>query len=155
MFWRSFLLTITVKIGLVQREEVQFGVTAFFASQGRAQAVELSVIIDYAENNFFIKNPGRDVGGVFGFMSGFRADAWIACSVLLLALPVLLGVFYFVLQRSDLPDNTSWTLGWNFFVFSAAIAQQVTSSVSVSWVLVTSDKDSLQFTNTIILGGGY
>ena len=100
--------------------------TAFYASKGRAQAVELSVIIDYAENNFFIKNPGRDVGGVFGFMSGFRADTWIACSVLVVALPAVLAIFHLVLQRSDLPDNTSWGYGWNFFVFSAAIAQQVT-----------------------------
>ena len=60
-------------------------------------------------------------------MNGFRAETWLACSVLLLALPALLFIFYFVLQRSNLPENTAWSYGWNFFVFSAAIAQQVTT----------------------------
>ena len=58
-------------------------------------------------------------------MSGFRADAWIACSVFLVSLPALLAIFHFLLQRFNLNDNTNWTYGWNFFVFSAAIAQQV------------------------------
>ena len=60
-------------------------------------------------------------------MNGFRAETWLACSVLLLALPALLFIFYFVLQRSNLPENTAWSYGWNLFVFSGAIAQQVTS----------------------------
>ena len=47
-FLKYFFFSLPVKIGLVEREEVQFGVTAFYASKGRAQAVELSVIIDYA-----------------------------------------------------------------------------------------------------------
>ena len=76
-------------------------------------------------NNFFIKNPGRYVGGVFGFMSGFRGETWIACSVLLVSLPALLAIFHVILERSNLTDNTNWSYGWNFFVFSAAIAQQV------------------------------
>ena len=32
----------------MERGEVQFGVTAFYVSKGRAEAVDLSVIIDHA-----------------------------------------------------------------------------------------------------------
>ena len=62
-------------------------------------------------------------------MSGFRSDAWLACSVLLLTLPALLFIFYLILHRSNLPENAAWSYGWNIFVFSAAIAQQVSRAL--------------------------
>ena len=64
------------------------------------------------------------MGGVFGFMAGFRTETWLASSVLLVSLPAVLHLSH-VLQRRHQAEDTTWNYGWNFFVFSAAIAQQV------------------------------
>ena len=42
------VLTELVQIGMLERGEAHAGITSFFASKGRAEAVDLSVIIDYA-----------------------------------------------------------------------------------------------------------
>ena len=84
----------------------------------------MTISLKIFRNNFFIKNPGRDVGGVFGFMAGFRTETWLASSVLLVSLPAVLHLSH-VLQRRHQAEDTTWNYGWNFFVFSAAIAQQV------------------------------
>ena len=45
---KMIISSLSGQIGLVERGEVQFGVTAFYASEGRAQAVDLSVTLDHA-----------------------------------------------------------------------------------------------------------
>ena len=42
-------ITETLQIGMLERGEAQAGVTSFYATKGRAEAVDLSVIIGYAE----------------------------------------------------------------------------------------------------------
>ena len=79
----------------------------------------------FCRNKFFIKFPGRDLGGVFAFLKGFRTDAWIALIILVFALPAFLFIVYLVLGYFELYEEEKWSLFDNFLVFVAAIAQQV------------------------------
>ena len=78
------------QIGMIERQEVDIGVTSFFATVKRQEVVDFSPIIDYAEyklddyiksllsrkcpprNRMFIKFPGRDLNGFLGFLKGLR-----------------------------------------------------------------------------------
>ena len=75
---------------MIEREEVDVGVTSFFATVKRQEVVDFSPIIDSAEyrrnnyiesllsrkypprNRMFIKFPGRDLNGFLGFLKGLR-----------------------------------------------------------------------------------
>ena len=78
-------------------------------------------------NKFFIKFPGRDLGGVLAFLKGFRNDAWLACGLFVFILPGALYLIHSILYNFGLYDQENWSFGWNFLVFLAALAQQVTT----------------------------
>ena len=79
----------------------------------------------HCRNRFYIKFPGRDLGGGLSFYKGFRNDAWIALIITILLVPALLHSVYFILTCFTIMEDTRWTYGWNLFVFSGALAQQV------------------------------
>ena len=49
--WRvvTLLITLYLQIGMIERQEVDIGVTSFFATIKRQEVVDFSPIIDYAE----------------------------------------------------------------------------------------------------------
>ena len=127
---------------------MEIGVTDFYANQERAEVSDLSAIIGFAEyessvlltyfhcfenrNKIFIKFPGRDLGGVFAFLKGFRNDAWVALILLVFSLPTFLFLVYLVLTYFEIYEQEKWSLFHNFLVFVAAIAQQVLNSREIS-----------------------
>ena len=130
------------QIGMIERDEVDIGVTDFYANRERAEVTDFSVIIGYAElvgkylkfsmflnilfrNRFFIKFPGRDFGGVLSFLKGFRNDAWLALSLFVCILPVFLYLYYQILCFNGFYEEQKYTFGNNFLIFLAALAQQV------------------------------
>ena len=70
------------------RDEADIAVSSFFATKDRGEVVDFSVIMEYAEfwlpsphkdklnisnilrNKFFIKYPGRNLGGYMAFLRG-------------------------------------------------------------------------------------
>lgn len=76
-------------------------------------------------NKIFIKFPGRDLGGVFAFLKGFRNETWVALILLVFSLPTCLFLVYLVLTYFEIHETEKWSLFHNFLVYVAAIAQQV------------------------------
>ena len=81
-------------------------------------------------NKFFIKFPGRDLGGLLAFLKGFRSDAWVACLVYILLWPAVFSVtnlvlFYF---NSGQTEAEHLNYGWNLLIFLAGVAQQVVTA---------------------------
>ena len=76
-------------------------------------------------NKFFIKFPGRDLGGVLTFLQGFRQDAWIASLVYILLLPAFLSLANIILCHFNSVETEHSSYGWNLLVFLGGVAQQV------------------------------
>ena len=76
-------------------------------------------------NKFFVKFPGRELGGVFVFLKGFSNDAWLALAVFIVVIPAFLYFTYMVLMFFNLYESDNWIYGWNLLVFTAAMTQQV------------------------------
>ena len=73
---------------MILRDEADIAVSSFFATKDRGEVVDFSVIMEYAEfwppplhqdklnisnifrNKFFIKYPGRNLGGYMAFLRG-------------------------------------------------------------------------------------
>ena len=75
-------------------------------------------------NKLFINFPGRDLGGVFAFLKGFRYDAWLACGLFVFVLPAFLFLAHIILMQFQMYENSNWSFGWNLLVFLAALTQQ-------------------------------
>ena len=127
---------------MITRGEVDIGLAAFYLTEARAQIVDLSIVFDQAEwennerhffgywivffrNKFFIKSPGRDLGGFLSFIQGFRLGAWLASVVFLITMPLVFFIIYKILVFFDLQEVTEWSVGWNLFTVTGAIVQQV------------------------------
>ena len=78
-------------------------------------------------NRFFIRDPGRYLGGVFAFTKGFRDDAWIATIILMISLPAAMHMIYYILKYSKMIEDKDWNYFWNIFVFFGTFTQQVVS----------------------------
>ena len=131
---------------MILRDEVQIGVTDFWANKERSEVVDFSPILAVSEYyssfksvlrttifscsrvKFFVKYPGRDLGGLFLFLKGFRADTWIGFLLLLLVLPISLYLVYSALKLFGLHEPFHWNLLHNFLIYLGAIGQQVTNS---------------------------
>ena len=128
---------------MVNRSEADIAVTDIFATLSRSKVVDFSNIIDYVElvwylykssiwldhfrNRFFIRDPGRYLGGVFAFTKGFRDDAWLATVILILSLPAALHMIYFILRYSKMIEEKDWNYFWNIFVYFGTFTQQVSA----------------------------
>ena len=75
--------------------------------------------------SFFIKFPGRNLGGIFSFFSGFRHDTWFACAVFIFSTPAIFVLNYKVLKHFQLHEKCSWNYIHNIFVMFGALSQQV------------------------------
>ena len=79
----------------------------------------------FIRNKFFIKSPGRDLGGFLSFIQGFRLGAWLASVVFLITMPLVFFIIFKILVFFDLQEVTEWSVGWNLFTVTGAIVQQV------------------------------
>ena len=148
--WRKVFSTYypIKKIGMVSRNEVTIGVSSFFATKERGEVVDFSTILDYAEywtmsvnsfktvvislrNKFFIKFPGRNLGGVLAFFQPLTIDAWLVCLLFLIVVPGILFVCFKVLRIFNIFENYSFGYGQSIFILFNAFSQQVTYSLSV------------------------
>ena len=59
-------------------------------------------------SNFYIKDPGRELGGNFAFFDGFRMDAWTATFILIFTIPAFLHLVYFILTYYGLEESSQW-----------------------------------------------
>ena len=110
---------------MIERGEVQMGITSFFSNRERAEVTDFSPVLRVTENKFFIKFPGRDLGGFLAFLQGFTSDAWLGSAVFILFLPAGLYTIHLVLKYFNLRESDNWNYGWNLLVFLGAVAQQV------------------------------
>ena len=86
------------------------------------------LVINYLvffRNKFFIKSPGRDLGGFLSFIQGFRLDAWLASVLFLITMPLVFFIIFKILVFFDLQEVREWSVGWNLFAVTGAIVQQV------------------------------
>ena len=79
----------------------------------------------FIRNKFFIKSPGRDLGGFLSFIQGFRLGAWLASVVFLITMPLVFFIIFKILVFFDLQEVREWSVGWNLFAVTGAIVQQV------------------------------
>ena len=80
-------LIFLCQVGMIARDEADIGVASFYATADRAEAVDFSVVLKEAEywdskglrssvlnccfrTKFFIKFPGRNLGGYLAFIKG-------------------------------------------------------------------------------------
>ena len=89
------------------------------------KVTDFSPVLRVTENKFFIKFPGRDLGGFLAFLQGFTSSAWLASGVFILLLPGALYILHLSLKYFKLTETDNWHYGWNLFVFLGAVAQQV------------------------------
>ena len=76
---------LLLQVGMIARDEADIGVASFYATAARAEAVDFSVVLKEAEywdspeiisftilfrTKFFIKFPGRNLGGYLAFIKG-------------------------------------------------------------------------------------
>ena len=94
---------------MIERNQVDVGITSFYANSGRGQVVDFSPILEVAyfdksicikckidRNKFFVKFPGRESVGVFMFLKGFSNDTWLAPAVFIFVIPAFLCLTYMV-----------------------------------------------------------
>ena len=79
----------------------------------------------FNRNKFFVKFPGRELGGYFAFLKGFSNDVWLALAVFIVVIPAFLYFTYMVHMYFHSYETDNWIYGWNLLVFVAAVAQQV------------------------------
>ena len=113
---------------MIERGEVEMGITSFFSNRDRAEVTDFSPVLRVTENKLFIKFPGRDLGGFLAFLQGFTNDAWLASGCLILVVPGFLYLIHLTLHHFNLPETDNWNYGWNLLVFLGGVAQQVTGS---------------------------
>ena len=129
---------------MVSRMEVNIGVCSFYATQERGEVVDFSTILDYAEyginlfysytfwfirNKFFIKFPGRNLGGFWAFFQPLTVDAWLVCLLFLIVVPGFLFVCFKVLSMFNIIENYSFGYAQNVFVLFNAFSTQVPYSL--------------------------
>ena len=93
---------------------------------------------------FFVKFPGRDLGGIFSFLQGFRFDTWIGFILLILVLPLFLYLTFIILNHFDHDMLGDWSLLDNYLLYLAAIAQQVDEVVFTCKISVSREVNKLQ-----------
>ena len=113
---------------MIERGEVEMGITSFFSNRDRAEVTDFSPVLRVTENKLFIKFPGRDLGGFLAFLQGFTNDAWLASAGLILVVPGFLYIIHLTLRYFNLTETDNWHYGWNLLVFLGGVAQQVHNS---------------------------
>ena len=114
---------------MIERGEVEMGITSFFSNRDRAEGTDFSPVLRVTENKLFIKFPGRDLGGFLAFLQGFTNDAWLASGGLILVVPGFLYIIHLSLRYFNLTETDNWHYGWNLLVFLGGVAQQVTEII--------------------------
>ena len=121
---------------MIERGEVEMGITSFFANRDRAEVTDFSPVLRVTENKLFIKFPGRDLGGFLAFLQGFTNDAWLASGGLILVVPGFLYIIHLTLKYFHLTETENWHYGWNLLVFLGGVAQQVIRSCKSLYICV-------------------
>ena len=87
----------------------------------------------FSRTNFYIKFPGRDLGGPFALFKGYSMESWTATVILLIITPAILEIFYFFIYYKKIKiedDSQKWNYFWNLFVMFGAFSQQVNTKSS-------------------------
>ena len=128
---------------MIHRDEVDLAPCSFYLTAERKEVVDFSVTLDYAElvlhfsfdlllyqivfrNKFFVKFPGRDIGGFWGLFKPLALESWLAILLFAIVLPAFLFFCYHVLKKFRIFETFSFGYGQNFFVLLNAFSQQVT-----------------------------
>ena len=76
-------------------------------------------------NKFFIKFPGRNLGGFWAFFQPLTMDAWLVCLIFLIVVPGFLFICYKVLSFFNIFENVTFGYGQNISLLFNAFSQQV------------------------------
>ena len=131
-----------LKIGMIQRDEVDLAPCSFYLTAERKEVVDFSVTLDYAEliiinkvninnlfyinrNKLFIKFPGRDIGGFWGLFKPLALESWLAILMFSIVVPGFLFLCYTVLKKFRVLEIFSFGYGQNIFILLNAFSQQV------------------------------
>ena len=146
---------------MIARDEADIGVASFYATAARAEAVDFSVVLKEAEyleslgqwssvlknlfrTKFFIKFPGRNLGGYLAFIkgsnhlteiasqayplcSGFREDLWVCCVVFIFTVPAFLWASVRIQKYYRLGETYDYSYTMNIFILFYTLSQQVKS----------------------------
>ena len=79
----------------------------------------------FCRNKFFIKFPGRNLGGFWAFFQPLTMDAWLVCLLFLIVVPGFLFICYKVLSFFNIFEKVTFGYGQNIFLLFNAFSQQV------------------------------
>ena len=154
-------LMFLCQVGMIARDEADIGVASFYATADRAEAVDFSVVLKEAEywnskglrssvlkcrfrTKFFIKFPGRNLGGYLAFIkgpilltkiisqdlySGFRDDLWVFCVVFLFSVPAVLWLSVRIQKYYCLGETYDYSYTMNIFILFYTLSQQVNNQL--------------------------
>ena len=86
-------------------------------------------------HSFFIEFPGRDLGGYFSFIEGFRMEAWYACIAFVFSVPAVFVLIYKLLDYFEQKQNHEWNYLQTIFLIFGAVSQQVHTTFTMYVVI--------------------